>query len=72
MQVFKDVGNRESYSFNLQLANGHATNNIKGSAVARDLAFTIANSLEAKKLLYNKDVKINMDNTFRLHIRQLS
>ncbi|MHB2149706.1 hypothetical protein ACX8XP_11670 [Calditrichota bacterium LG25] len=35
---FKNVGNRSSYSFNLEFKDGQIINNIRGSAVARDLA----------------------------------
>ncbi len=65
---FNEVGNRSNYSFNLEFLNGIVSNNIGGSAVARDLAQVLANSKEIKEILKTGHFKINMDRQFCLWI----
>ncbi len=60
-----------SYSFNLEFINGIVSNNIDGSAVARDLAKVLENSLEIKKILNLGHFKIRMDKDFCLWIEKL-
>lgn len=63
---FNKVGNRNNYSFNLEFLNGTVSNNIGGSAVARDLAQVLENSKEIKEILKTGHFKINMDKQFCL------
>jgi len=67
-EYFNQVGNRKSYSFNLEFRDGRIANNIGGSAVARDLARVMQNDLEIKALFKDKYVKIRMDKYFVIHI----
>lgn len=69
---FQKVGNRSSYSFNLEYQNGIVVNNIKGSAVARDLACVLESSIEIKNILKEGHYKINMDTNYCLWIQKLS
>lgn len=66
---FAKVGNRKSYSFNLEYKNGVVNNNIGGSAVARDLDKVISKSEAIKSILKNGYCKINLDKNFVLHIQ---
>ncbi len=68
---FTDVGNRKSYSFNLEYKNGIVNNNIDGSAVARDLDKVISKSEAIKAILKNGYYKINLDREFILHLQKL-
>jgi hypothetical protein len=68
---FSKVGNRSSYSFNLEFKNGIVHNNIGGSAVARDLAKVLENSAEIKTILNSGYYKINMDRMFCLWLEKL-
>jgi len=65
-ESFSNVGNRKSYSFNLEFNNGIVSNNIEGSAVARDLASVLANSKQAMSILKSGHHKIRMDKQFCL------
>lgn len=65
-QPFKAVGNRKSYSFNLEFINCDLANNIGGSAVARDLARVLMNSSDFYKIFAKKHVKIRLDKSFTL------
>ena len=65
---FALVGNRQSYSFNLEFDNGIVSNNISGSAVARDLATELTSSGSIKSVLNNGYFKIRMDKNFTLWI----
>jgi len=67
---FNKVGNRSSYSFNLEFVNGIVSNNLGGSAVARDLAQVLENSNEIKEILKTGHYKINMDRQFCLWIEK--
>lgn len=61
----------ENWRFNLELTNGKLSNNIKGSAVARNLEMVLTDSVDTRPLLLGKKVKINMDNDFVLKIQKL-
>jgi hypothetical protein len=65
---FALVGNRKSYSFNLDFDDGIVSNNISGSAVARDLAGVLARSSIIKSMLNNGYFKFKMDQNFNLWI----
>lgn len=67
---FSRVGNRQSYSFNLEFINGVVSNDIGGSAVARDLAKVLGNSAEIQEILKGGHFKINMDKQFCLWIER--
>ena len=67
---FNNVGNRRNYSFNLEFINGIVSNNISGSAVARDLAQVLENSKDIKEILKTGHYKINMDRQFCLWIER--
>lgn len=67
---FNKVGNRNSYSFNLEFENGIVSNNINSSAVARDLAKILESSVEIKEILKTGNYKLNMDNGFCLWIER--
>lgn len=69
---FQKVGNRSSYSFNLESQNGIVVNIIKGSAVARDLACVLESSIEIKNILKEGHYKINMDTNYCLWIQKLN
>jgi len=66
--IFKLVGNRHSYSFNLEFIDGKISNNISGSAVARDLARVLEVNAEFKRESKGKHLRINLDNQFGLHV----
>lgn len=70
-EAFTKVGNRNNYRFNLELQNAAAINNIKGSAVARDLERVINSNKKLRSLLQGKTVKFNMDGFFTFYLRKL-
>ena len=65
---FALVGNRKSYSFNLEFVDGIVSNNISGSAVARDLAAVLSTSSSVKSILKTGCFKFQMDNNFTLWV----
>ena len=68
---FALVGNRKSYSFNLEFDDGIVSNNISGSAVARDLAAVLSTSSSVKSILKTGCFKFQMDKNFTLSISKL-
>lgn len=68
--TFDRVGNRKSYSFRVVLFDNNISNNISGSAVARDLARVVANSSKFKQAAKNKHVvlKLSVDFVFSIVI----
>ena len=68
---FAAVGNRKNYSFNIEYDRGSVSNNISGSAVARDLAAVISRSNSAMAVLKNGHFKIRMAKNFTLWISNL-
>ncbi|WP_323757985.1 GIY-YIG nuclease family protein [Roseivirga sp.] len=66
---FAAVGNRKSYTFNLELNNGQVANNISGSAVARDLARVLSNHSEFMKLSKGRQLIIRLDKQFTLQVK---
>ena len=65
---FALVGNRKSYSFNLEFDDGIVSNNIRCSAVARDLAGVLTRSSIIKPVLNSGYFKFKMDKNFTLWI----
>jgi len=68
---FDQLGNRKQYSFNIQFTGVKVTNNISGSAVARDLVQIMKDDSETRKLLMGGNYKVNMDKEFILHIQRV-
>lgn len=67
---FLRVGKRKSYSFNLEYFE-NKTNNIGGSAVARDLNRVLSRSQEAMIILSKGHYKLSMGKDFCLSIQKL-
>ena len=65
---FALVGNRKSYSFNLEFDDGVVSNNINDSAVKRDLATELSKSSSVKSILETGYFKFQMDKNFNLWI----
>ena len=65
---FALVGDRKSYSFNLEFDDGIVSNNIRYSAVARDLAGVLTRSSIVKSMFNNGYFKFQMDKNFTLWI----
>lgn len=65
------VRGRQDFSFNLVIENGRVTNNISGSAVARDLYDYLSEHALFRRLLKNMKVKFNMTGEFVLQMRKL-
>ena len=65
---FALAGDRKDYSFNLEFDDGIVSNNISGSAVARDLAAELTSSSFTKSVLNNGYFKFRMDKNFTLWI----
>ena len=65
---FSLAGDRKNYSFNLEFDDGVVSNNISGSAVARDLAGVLTKSSFIKPVLNNGYFKFQMDKNFNLWI----
>lgn len=70
-EEFKLVGKRADYSFNLEILNGSVSNNIDGSAVARDLAKVLERSNEVNSQLNKGHYKFRMDRNFCLWVSKL-
>lgn len=70
---FEVIGDRTTsgYAFNLVIQNGHLTNNIDGTAVARDLLEVLKNSPSIKEFLKDKNVQINLTKEFKLKIQTI-
>ena len=68
---FESAGDRgkSGYTFNLQMENGKPTNNISGSAVARDLYELLKADELIKAFLQDKSVKISVGKSFMLTIK---
>jgi hypothetical protein len=68
---FESAGDRgkSGYTFNIQMENGKVTNNISGSAVARDLYELLKSDDVIKAMLQDKAVKISVGKSFLLSIK---
>jgi hypothetical protein len=65
---FQLTGNMKNYSFNLEFIDGKVSNNISGSAVAKDLAAVIEGSSEVIQIISSGHYKFRMDKKFSLCI----
>lgn len=68
---FESAGDRgkSGYTFSLTMENGKVTNNISGSAVARDLYEALKTDDASKALLQDKSIKISVGKSFVLSIK---
>jgi len=68
---FESAGDRgkSGYTFSLQMENGKVTNNISGSAVARDLFEALKSDETIKAMLADKSIKISVGKTFLFSIK---
>jgi len=68
---FESAGDRgkSSYVFNLMIENGKVTNNISGSAVARDLYEALKTDDAIKAILQDNAIKISVGKSFMLTIK---
>jgi hypothetical protein len=68
---FESAGDRgkSGYTFSLTMDNGKVTNNISGSAVARDLYEALKTDETIKAMLQDKSVKISVGKSFVLSIK---
>jgi hypothetical protein len=66
---FKAVGRREkAYSFVLEVSQGKALNNIKGSTVARDLLGILQQSQKGSQLMREAIYELSLDKQFVFHV----
>jgi len=70
-KTFDQLGDRNSYTFNIQYRQGKVANNLGGSAVARDLNGEIRKNMKIRSILIEDNYKINMDSKFVLWVRKL-
>ena len=68
---FESAGDRgkSGYTFNITMENGKVTNNISGSAVARDLYEALKTDEATNAMLQNKAIKISVGKSFLLSIK---
>jgi hypothetical protein len=68
---FESAGDRgkSGYTFSLAMENGKVTNNISGSAVARDLYEALKTDETIKAMIQDKAVKISVGKSFILSIK---
>jgi hypothetical protein len=68
---FESAGDRgkSGYTFNITMENGKVTNNISGSAVARDLYEALKSDETIKAMLQDKNIKISVGKSFVLSIK---
>jgi hypothetical protein len=67
---FKAVGEqiKTGYSFLLETANGKASNNVAGSASARDLLLVLQQSKTGALLLSESSYELRLDKQFVFHV----
>lgn len=67
---FELLGDRKvsDYTFNLEIKNTKVTNNISGTAVARDLYDVLLNNPKIKGLLQNRHYKLSLGKEYILRI----
>jgi hypothetical protein len=65
---FESVGDRKNYSFNLEFINGKVSNNISGSAVARDLSIILSEDKITRETISKGHYKFNLDKQFCLWV----
>ncbi|TFF30454.1 hypothetical protein [Mucilaginibacter psychrotolerans] len=68
---FESAGDRgkSGYTFNLTMENGKVTNNVSGSAVARDLYEALKDDETIKAFLQDRHVKMSVGKSFVLSIK---
>lgn len=68
---FESAGDRgkSGYTFNITIENGKVTNNISGSAVARDLYEALKTDEAIKTMLQDKNIKISVGKSFLFSIK---
>ena len=68
---FESAGDRgkSGYTFNITMDNGKVTNNISGSAVARDLYEALRSDDTIKAMLQDKSIKISVGKSYILSIK---
>jgi hypothetical protein len=68
---FEATGDRNlsGYTFNLEIQKGKVTNDISGTAVARDLFKVLIEDVGLKEFLEDKRIKISLRQNFVLKIR---
>ena len=71
---FEAVGDRDraSYTFNLEIEKGKVTNDISGTAVARDLYKVLIADKIVKDFLSDKKIKIGLGKAFNLKLKAAS
>lgn len=69
---FYKLGNRKSYSFNIEYINGEKTTDLGGSAIARDLDKVLHSSKSIESILNSGHHKINLDSNYVLNIRRFN
>ncbi len=66
---FKALNPKEKgYTFTLEAHQGKAVNDIKGSAMAKDLLYVLAESPKASELMDTHIFEFSLDKQFLLHI----
>ncbi len=70
---FQATGARDlsGYSFNLEIANGKAVNDISGTAVARDLLKVLSENKTSAEILKGRRIKMSMGEAFEVSITSL-
>jgi hypothetical protein len=70
---FESAGDRgkSGYTFNIALENGKVTNNISGSAVARDLFEALKGDEAIVAMLRERSIKISVGKSFILSIKNV-
>jgi hypothetical protein len=68
---FESAGDRgkSGYTFSLAMENGKVTNNISGSAVARDLYEALKTDDAIKEMIQDKTIKISVGKSFVFSIK---
>lgn len=65
---FHEAGDRKRYVFKLDLEKNTLTNNIKGSAVARDLLRVLQRNEKFNEFAQSRHLVFRMDKDFKLYI----
>ncbi len=71
-EEFERVGRRKRYAFNLELRNGAIANNVNGSAVARDLNYSLQHSDRAMSVVRQGHWKFRLDVNFQLTVMKIA
>lgn len=68
---FHEAGDRQRYAFKLEIHQNVVSNNIKGSAVARDLSRVLQRNDKFNEIAKSRDLLLRMDKAFKLHIKRI-